>query len=222
MKKVLVIAAHPDDEMLGCGAVVALHAVAGDEVKSVILCEGETMRVQNSGEKRNASDRAAEILGASPPFCVGLPDQHLDTLPIVDVIKPLETIISEYQPEIVYCQSGDDINRDHRIVFEAALVALRPKNTFIEEIYSFYTVSSTEWNYPRTFVPDTWIGFEETIMNKKIQAFECYKTEICQYPHPRSSEALINLARATGNQCCMEYAEAFKTIRNTKRFGFTK
>lgn len=217
MKRVLVIAAHPDDELLGCGATVALHAAAGDEVRSIILCEGETMRQQDSTDKMDATKEAAIILGAQEPICVGLPDQHLDTLPIVDVVSPIEKVVREYQPNIVYVHHGNDLNKDHQIVFEASLVALRPKNECIEAVYSFYTVSSTEWNCPISFKPDTWIGFDKEIMDKKIRAFSCYETELCDYPNPRSIEALINLAKFTGNQCCMEFAESFETIRRVER-----
>lgn len=217
MKKVLVIAAHPDDELLGCGATIAMHTVAGDEVRSIILCEGETMRQQDSAGKMDATKEAANVLGAQEPVCVGLLDQHLDTLAIVDVISPIEKIVREYQPNIIYVHSGSDLNKDHQIVFEAAMVALRPKNEFIEAIYSFYTVGSTEWTYPRSFEPDTWVGFDKEILDKKIKAFSCYETELCDYPNPRSIEALINLAKFTGNQCCMEYAEAYMTIRKTVR-----
>lgn len=217
MKKILVVAAHPDDELLGCGATIAKHVKKGDRVRSVIMCEGETMRSQDGAVKRSATNDAARILGVEAVECVGLPDQHLDTLPIVDVITPIEDIVNEYQPNIIYVHSGSDINRDHQVVFEATLVALRPKNVCVEEIYSFYTVSSTEWGYPRLFNPDVWVGFDDSIMLQKLSAFECYGTELCEYPHPRSLEAVKNLAKMLGNQCCMEYAEVFETIRKIDR-----
>ena len=216
-KKILIIAAHPDDELLGCGATIALHAEAGDEVKSIILCEGETMRAQNTISKLNATKRAAEILGIRESVCIDLPDQHLDTLAIVDIISPIEKIVQEYKPNIIYSHFGGDINKDHQLVFEASLVALRPKNFFVEAIYSFYIVGSTEWNYPRDFRPDTWVGFDSHIMERKLLAFSCYENELCEYPNPRSLVGLENLAKYTGNQCCMEYAEAFMTIRRTVR-----
>ena len=218
-KKVLVIAAHPDDELLGCGATIALHAAQGARVRSIILCEGESMRGQDGSKKHLATEDAAAILGVESVVSVGLPDQHLDTLPVVDVITPIEKAVRDFEPNIIYVHSGSDINRDHQIVFDAALVALRPQNRFIEEIYSFYTVGATEWGYPRSFNPDTWVGFDESIMKQKLDAFSCYETELCEYPHPRSLEALMNLAKTTGNQCCMEYAEAFETIRRMRRMG---
>lgn len=216
-KRILVIVAHPDDELLGCGGTVALHAQNGDHVKIIILCEGESMRVQDAEEKRSATEEAIRILGAESAVCIGFPDQHLDILPIVDVITPIEKAVRDFQPNIVYTHSMADVNKDHQVVFEAALVALRPKYEFIEEIYSFYTVGATEWGYPRAFEPDTWIGFDERVMKKKLDAFACYKTEICEYPHPRSPEAIKNLAMMTGNQCCMRFAEAFETVRRVRR-----
>lgn len=216
-KRVLVIAAHPDDELLGCGATVALHVRNGDRVRSLILCEGETMRSQDGNLKQSATEEARKILGVESTCCVGLPDQHLDALPIVEVITPIEKAVREFQPSIIYLHNGSDINKDHQIVFEAALVALRPKNEFIEDIYSFYIVGATEWGFPRSFNPDTWVGFSEDIMEQKLKAFSCYETELCEYPHPRSLEALTNLAKMMGNQCCMEYAEAFETIRRVRK-----
>ena len=213
--KVLVIAAHPDDELLGCGATVALHSKKGDTVRSIIVCEGESMRSQDGRRKQCATEKAAKILGVESIECFNLPDQHLDTLPLVEVITPIERVVREFRPNVVFVHSIADVNRDHQVVFEAALVALRPKNMFIEEIYSFYTVGATEWGYPRGFNPDTWIGFDAAVMRQKLSAFSCYETELCDYPHPRSLEAIETLARATGNQCCMEYAEAFETVRRT-------
>lgn len=216
-KRILVIAAHPDDELLGCGGTIALHSNAGDSIRSIILCEGETMRSQDGGEKRAATKEAAKVLGVENVVCSGFPDQRLDTLPIVDVITPIEKAVRDFQPNIIYVHSEADTNKDHQIVFEAALVALRPKNEFIEEIYSFYIVGATEWGYPRSFKPDTWVGFDEGIMQRKLDAFACYETELCDYPHPRSLEAIEHLAQMTGNQCCMEYAESFETVRRTRR-----
>ena len=216
-KKVLIIAAHPDDELLGCGGAIIRHVQSGDIVNAIILCEGESMRSQDSNNKANAITEAGNLLGLSSVKCVGLPDQHLDAIPIVEVITPIESAINDFKPNIIYVHSGADINKDHRIVFEATLVAARPKVDFIEEIYSFYIVGSSEWGYPRSFSPDTWIGFDEEVLLQKIKAFSSYETEICDYPNPRSPEALVNLAKMMGNQCCMEYAEAFETIRRVFR-----
>ncbi|MBF8983784.1 PIG-L family deacetylase [Lutibacter sp. B2] len=221
MSNVLIIAAHPDDELLGCGGTIALHAMQGDKVTVVIVCEGESLRYSHEGvgQQENIYSAAA-ILGVTDVRLLGFPDQQLDKYTLTEIISPLEQIVSEIKPEIVYCQYGGDINRDHKILFEAASVALRPIVEYLEVFYSFYTVSSTEWAYPRTFIPDTWVDITSTI-DKKLEAFSCYKSEIREYPHPRSIETLKYSANFYGSQCCINSAEVFMTIRRVCRNGKT-
>lgn len=215
-KRVLVVAAHPDDELLGVGGTVAKHVQNGDEVYSVIMCEGESLRYKKDVGQSMAISEAATTLGVKRVFRLGFPDQKLDTYTLVDIITPLEKISEEIKPNIIYCQFGGDINRDHKILFEAASVAFRPLDTWIEEVFAFYTVSSTEWAFPRTFIPDTWIDIS-TELEQKIKAFECYHSEMREYPHPRSSNALRYAAHFYGNQCAMDAAEAFMTVRRVLR-----
>lgn len=215
--KVLVIAAHPDDEVLGCGGTVIRHTIAGDEVRSVIVCEGESLRYRDSPvHQSEAGLKAAEHMGVASLTRLDFPDQKLDTFSLVDVISPIEKIVNEYRPQIVYLQFGGDLNRDHQIVFEASMVALRPTNAFIEEIYAFYTVGSTELAYDNSFRPDTWVDISVTL-EKKIEAFCYYESEVRQHPHPRSVDGLRNMAAFFGNQCLMRAAEPFVTIRRIKR-----
>ncbi len=218
-KKILVIAAHPDDELLGCGGVVALHAKNGDDVTSVIVCEGDSLRYGDlSKTHQNQIYEAAKVLGVSDVRSLKFPDQKLETIVLTDLIQPLLDIIREVKPQIVYCQYGGDVNRDHKILFEAILVATRPTELFIETVYAFDTVSSTEWGYPRSFIPDTWIDISSTI-DVKLEAFSKYETELREFPHPRSLDALKYKAIASGNQCLMKSAECFMTIRKTIRDG---
>ena len=220
-RSVLVIAAHPDDEVLGCGGTVALHARAGDEVTAVIACEGESLRYGPGGVGQSEhSRRAAEMLGLKESRPLGFPDQRLDTLTLLDLIAPLERAVREVRPAVVYCQFGGDANRDHELLFRAALVATRPLEPFIEAVYAFDTASSTEWGYPRSFVPDTWVDISTTL-EQKLCAMACYESEVRPYPHPRSLEALRHRAQAWGNQCCMEAAEVFMTVRRTLRTDYT-
>lgn len=217
MKRVLVIAAHPDDELLGCGGTVIRHTDKGDEVRSIIVCEGESLRYKKGQyNQKDYTEQAAILMGVSKIYRLGFPDQRLDTVSLVDLNIALEKIINEYRPQIIYIQNGGDLNRDHRIVFESANVALRPNSEFIEEIYSFYTVGSTELGFSSHFVPTYWVDITNQLQ-RKIKAFECYVSEVREYPHPRSSKALINLALYTGNQCCMHAAESFITIRRIER-----
>lgn len=212
-KRVLVIATHPDDELLGCGGTVARHIANGDTVKSVVVCEGVSVRYNNRDVNMDACRlKAAATLGVQESICLNMADQKLDTYPILDVVHAIENELNAFQPNIVYCQNGEDINHDHKIVFEAAQVAFRPLNPNIEEVYTFYTPSSTEWGQAGAFVPDTWIDISE-YLEKKIQAFRCYRTEIKEYPHPRSIENLRNTAFFMGAQANMKAAECFHTVK---------
>lgn len=219
MSRILVIAAHPDDELLGCGGTIALHSRAGDEVTSVIVCEGESLRYGPSGVGQSDHIRlAAQTLGVQDVRTLGFPDQRLDTLTLTDIITPLEKVVRETEPELVYCQWGGDINRDHQILFQAALVAVRPTATSVRGVFAFDTASSTEWAYPRSFVADTWVDISTTL-DTKLAAMACYESEIREYPHPRSLGALRNRAKAWGNQHCLDAAEVFMTVRRTLRDG---
>jgi LmbE family N-acetylglucosaminyl deacetylase len=141
-------------------------------------------------------------------------------MPLLDVIAPLEGVVREVRPQIVYCQFGGDANRDHEILFRALLVATRPVERSIEGVYAFDTASSTEWGYPRAFLPDTWVDISATL-EQKLAAMACYESEVREYPHPRSLEALRFRAKAWGNQNCVDAAEVFMTVRRTLRDGQT-
>ena len=217
VKRVLVIAAHPDDEVLGCGGTLALHARAGDEVHAAIACEGESLRYGPEGVgQSHHMQQAAQTLGLQDVRLLGFPDQRLDTVTLTDIIAPLEQRVREVRPDIVYCQYGGDVNRDHELLFKALLVATRPTEPYIETVYAFDTASSTEWGYPRSFVADTWIDISATL-ERKLAAMACYESEVRPYPHPRSLEALRNRAKAWGNQCCLDAAEVFMTVRRIVR-----
>jgi LmbE family N-acetylglucosaminyl deacetylase len=217
-KRILVIAAHPDDEILGCGGTVALHASQGDRVWAIVACEGESHRYARSGGVGQAEHmrRAHHVLAIEKAHMLAFPDQKLDTFTLCDLITPIENIVRDFQPSIVYCQHGADINRDHELLFKAILVATRPVEPYIEAVYAFDTASSTEWAYPRAFIPDTWVDIGSTL-ETKLEAMACYESELRPYPHPRSLEALRYKAYAWGNQCCIEAAEVFMTVRRVAR-----
>jgi LmbE family N-acetylglucosaminyl deacetylase len=220
-KRVLVIAAHPDDEVLGCGGTVALHSRLGHETTALIVCEGESLRYGKEGVGQALHiRRAAEKLGVKDVRLLGFPDQKLDTLTLTEIITPIEKVVREVEPHVIYCQHGEDINLDHQLLFKAVLVATRPTERSVTAVYSFDTASSTEWAYPRTFVPDTWVDISSTL-KIKIEAMSCYESELKEYPHPRSLQALDYKARAWGNQSCMDAAEVFMTVRRALRDGQT-
>jgi LmbE family N-acetylglucosaminyl deacetylase len=218
-RRVLVLAAHPDDEILGVGGTVALHTAAGDTVTSVIACEGESLRyADREVGMENHSRRAARVLGVEDLRLLRFPDQQLDRLTLTQIITPIEAVVREVRPQVVYCQFGGDLNRDHELLFKAALVATRPTEPFIEAVYAFDTASSTEWAWPRAFVPDTWVDIG-SVLDRKIEAMACYRSELRDYPHPRSQQALRHKAHAWGNQCCLDAAETFITVRRVLRGG---
>lgn len=210
MKRVLVIAAHPDDELLGCGGTLLQHNKAGDLVYVIICCEAVSLRT-NAQQQDGYLQNAMEKLHIKKFFSLSFPSQRLDAFPLLDLIRPIERVMEEIRPQIVYTHFRGDSNQDHKRVFDATVIATRPIWSNLEAMYTFYTVSSTEWGRTQGFSPDTWVDITN-VMDEKLGAFACYQSEVKEYPHPRSIEALRNVAKYWGNQCLMEYAEAFQTM----------
>ena len=215
---ILVVAAHPDDEVLGCGATIAKHAADGDQVYILIVAEGATSRI--GSPQKAVSDLAicaqasANIIGAIPPRLLGFPDNRLDSIDRLEVIQKIESYVKEIKPTIVYTHHGGDLNIDHRIVHEAVVTACRPlPESNVCFIYSFEAVSSTEYasvSIGQPFKPNHHV--DVTLhLETKIQAIKCYETEMRAFPHPRSIDSLIALATVRGSQVGMVAAEAFQT-----------
>jgi LmbE family N-acetylglucosaminyl deacetylase len=222
---VLVIAAHPDDEILGCGATMARHAAAGAAVHVVIVAEGATSRGGEGGSDqvaalRQAGSKAASIVGAEAPRFMGMPDNRLDGLPLLDVVQPIEAIMAELHPQVVYTHHGGDLNVDHRIVHQATLTACRPlPNSPVREVLAFETVSSTEWGgggFGPVFRPTHYV--EATArLETKLEALRCYEMEMRSFPHARSYAAVEALASRRGAEVGVGAAEAFAVIRRIER-----
>lgn len=217
--KVMAIAAHPDDEMLGLGGTLARHAEAGDEVHAIVLSEGASARYEEGAKNvlQDAGRRAAGILGLSSIRFLGLPDQRLDTVPLLEVTQAVEGAMNDVAPSIVYTHHWGDVNRDHRVVCDAVMVAARPiGEAFPRRVYCFETPSSTEWSAPdptSAFVPNHFVEITST-MEKKLLAMACYDTELRATPHPRSLEALRARAAYWGQIVTRPYAEAFVLARS--------
>lgn len=219
---VLVIAAHPDDEVLGCGGTIARHAFEGDIVHVIFVADGETSR-SGSGQveierRHDAAREAAAVLGARPPFFLDLPDNRLDSMPILSVIQALEERAAPLEPRIIYTHHAGDLNVDHRIVTQATLTAFRPQpGNCVNAIYGFEVLSSTGWGDPSDQFQPARIVDISSFMPKKFEALQCYHNEIREAPHARSAKAVEHLAGFRGMVFGVDYAEAFTVIRDIVR-----
>ena len=223
----LLIAAHPDDEVLGCGGTALKLAQAGQAVHVAILGEGITSRHAHRSDAdagqlsqlHACSQQAGTLIGASSVRNLSLPDNRFDTVPLLDVVKLIEALIDELQPETVFTQHGGDLNIDHVVTYRATLTATRPLlGCPVRTVYAYEVPSSTEWAFgsfePR-FQPQVFVDIEDTL-EQKIQAMESYESEARVFPHPRSPEALRSIAQRWGSQAGMAAAEVFSVVRELK------
>lgn len=222
--RILVVAAHPDDEVLGCGGTIARLARENHDVYITILGEGITSRYKRREQAdpslleklHMCSRQVAKILGARDVFLYKLPDNRFDTVPLIDVVKIIESIVANLTPEIIYTHHGGDLNIDHMVVHRAVLTATRPmKGQPVREVYAFEVPSSTEWAFQRfesVFRPNVFVNISCTL-DVKVQALSHYETEIRTFPHPRSPEAVRTIAYRWGSAVGCEAAEAFELVR---------
>lgn len=224
--KILTVAAHPDDETLGAGATMALHAARGDEVWALVLTEGVTSRHGRVEQQISCLERACDVLGVKRLVLGGLPDQRLDTLSLLEVIDPIERCIAELEPDVVLTHFMEDVNQDHRIVFRATMVAARPlPGQPVRRLMCFETPSSTEWAPPfpgTVFSPNVFVD-ASTSLATKLEAMSAYadafSSEVRPWPHPRSLEALEAYARRHGAAVGVEAAEPFMLVREIATDG---
>ena len=225
---ILIVAAHPDDEVLGCGGSIARHADAGDHVQVLILAEGATSRQQQRdrgqvdtelSDLARAAQKAGEILGAKGVELLDLPDNRLDSIDRLDLVKLIEARIERYQPQIVYTHHAGDVNIDHRRLHEAVVTACRPTpGHSVKRLLSFEVASSTECQPPGSapaFQPNWFVDISDQWDRKRL-ALEAYATEMRPWPHARSIQALEHLARWRGAQVGVEAAEAFCLLRELR------
>ena len=225
MRTILVVAAHPDDEILGVGGTAAKHAACGDEVYAIILGEGQTSR----GDKREdiSQDvvkelhkntmKSAKAIGYKDVFFADFPDNRFDQVDLLDIVKVVEKKVRELRPEVIYTHYSGDLNIDHQYTARAVLTATRPIGDYpVKEIYAFETLSSTEWNFDYSaqpaFCPNVYVDISD-YYHKKEEAMNCYVSELCEFPHPRSLEGMDVLSKTRGMTVGMQRAEAFMMIR---------
>lgn len=226
MKNVLIVAAHPDDELLGVGGTVRRLTDEGICVRAVILAEGltsrgdrrvDTARSELEELQKDACAAANEVGYTSIDFC-GFPDNRMDEVDLLDIVKVVSKFVEKYQPDTIFTHHHGDLNIDHQRTCETVLTACRPVGHYcVKRIYSFETPSSTEWNYRynEPFCPNVFFDVTDTL-EAKIRGMACYRTESAEYPHPRSAEALRTLGRYRGSNVGFEMAEAFVLLREIR------
>ncbi|MBF0343317.1 MAG: PIG-L family deacetylase [Nitrospirae bacterium] len=217
--KQLVIAAHPDDEILGCGGTINKLSQKGVESYVLILTGGAETRYAKEMELvlKNNAIKANDLINTKEVFFENLPNQQLDTIPLLKMIETIEKYIGKIKPESVLTQHCGDLNKDHQLVYEATITAVRPlAGQVVKRLYSYFVPSSTEWNFvseKNVFIPNVFVDISEEI-ETKINAMKCYESECRPYPHPRSPEAIKNYALYFGLTVGMHYVEPLRLIRD--------
>jgi LmbE family N-acetylglucosaminyl deacetylase len=215
---VLIVAAHPDDEVLGCGGVTVRHVERGDRVYVVVVTRGfpEIFSPEIDEEDRQHAREAHEILGGAGIFFLDFPAPRLDTVPGHELADALREVIFSVNADVVYTPFGGDLHTDHKATYLATLVASRPVNNCpVRRLLCYETLSETDWASPlddSAFKPTVFVDISD-VLERKLQALACFRNELKQPPHPRSLRAIEALARVRGSTAGLMAAEAFMLVR---------
>lgn len=224
-KHILVVAPHKDDEILGCGGMMARRIEEGHKVWVVVVTNGyigapELFSRERSEETKKECLAAHAFLGIEETFFLDFPAPRLDTEASYKISMALSKIVREHAITDMYLPHRGDIHKDHRITYEAALVAARPiNNCTVESVFAYETLSETEWAAPfpdEAFIPTHFLRLTQGQIDRKIQAFEHFETQLKAPPHPRSTDAILNLAKMRGATISTFFAEAFHQIRTVE------
>lgn len=222
--KILVFAPHPDDEVLGCGGVIAKYSGAGDKVTVCIVTSGhppiyDVSVAESHGWPHNLYPEiinSHKILGVSETVFFEYPAADLESVPRYILNDKVQRLVQRIKPEIVYIPHFGDMQRDHALTSEAVMVSMRPRGDHIvRSVYAYETLSETEWNIPhisKTFIPNIFVDISSTF-DMKVEAMNCYQSQLSEFPEPRSIEAVASLAKLRGSTSGVRYAEAFSLVR---------
>jgi len=219
IKSVLILTAHPDDEVLGCGGTIAKLVDQGAILHVAFLADGVFSRIGEQATqqeelkiRRKAAQAACDILGVKSVTFGDFPDNRMDTIALLDITKAVESLISELQPDTVFTHHAGDLNIDHRRIHEAVVTACRPQHRHpVKTLLCFEVPSSTEWQFPYStpaFEPNWFVDISSTL-NRKMAALEAYVAELHDWPHPRSRQGVEHLAHWRGATVGVDAAEAF-------------
>ena len=213
MKNILVLAAHPDDETLGCGATIHRLAQEGNNIGLITFTNGEGARGATKENRNTSLDKVSDILGINSFSYGDFPDNAMDSVPLLDICKFLEYNLT-FDPDIIFTHFEGDLNIDHQIVAKATWTVFRPQQGKKHEIYSYFVPSSTDYNPTIDYTAQTYYDLDQKDVDKKMEALKVYEKEMREYPHTRSFENVENLMKVWGSEVGVKYAEKFKTIRN--------
>lgn len=232
--RVLVVAAHGDDEVLGAGGTIAWHVRRGDLVRLCVLSDSEktapgleirrryspTRLTPSASQRRPSGEEAAAILGVDSFVMYDFPDNAFDSMPMLRIIYVIEDEIASFRPDRIYTHHAGDLSRDHELTCRAVLTASRPDVGTVPDLYSFEVRSSTDWSDPLTptpaFRPNVWHALDDDLVEAKRLALSAYKDEMRAWPHSRSFEAVEFLLRHRGAQAGVPAAEAFMLLRRVR------
>jgi LmbE family N-acetylglucosaminyl deacetylase len=211
-KKILVLAAHPDDETLGCGGTIYKLSNKGHQIHLLTFTDGVGSRNNNEENRNSKLEQISSILGIKKTNSGNFPDNAMDSVPLLEVCQFIENNVN-YNPDIIFTHFNNDLNVDHQIVTKAALSAFRPQYGFKNKIYSYFIPSSTDYNPLFQFDGNSYIELSEKEVQTKISALQIYDKEMRSYPHTRSYQNVENLMKVWGSEVGTYYCEKFKLIR---------
>mgnify|MGYP003626959706 CR=1 FL=1 len=214
-KKILVLAAHPDDETLGCGATLARLSGEGHDIQLLTFTDGVGAREATDDNRNPSLEQVSKVLGINSYAYGDFPDNAMDSVPLLDLCKFIEQNVGS-EPDIIFTHNSDDLNVDHQLVFQAALTAFRPQRGSTHQIYSFHVPSSTDYNPQSSFRGNFYFKLDSKYVHRKLEALKIYDEEMREFPHSRSYENVENLLKVWGSEVGYPYCEKFQLIRGVQ------